>query len=485
MSRSTTATTTAAQQLLLLLSLLSFQSFYFREVSIDAFSPPSITPTPTPSSSSFYQRRSGDSNNIILLQAGSGMGMGGGSTATSSKKKQKNGNNKNKKKASSSNRKSAGQKQQQQQQQQQQQSQPFDAGASLLRLEKKYDQLQQASTRAMHDSSAAEDEADDGSSRDSTTTATTTTTIASEMVVTVRAVPSKTAATADWIPVAQLLLYPHVEVSSEEARAALSKYCRELSHAASLGSNLLARVPRQDLQYAIEPVESFYKYVYDPIMKVKPTTPKNSKSKSKRNGDDDDNDDDEEQENILLASMTKAQARVILELDADHMESCSSDDEQRVHIKQKYRQQSFQYHPDRLDQDMTPEDRLLASKQYARVQKAYQTLSSGIRSSNNNNSDMGTSSSAASSWYASLGGRERTDFRPVSLLSQDQATSILEQSQVQSAVVGLDGEVIRSFVVRNQATAFSSVPKPKQQQQQQPQQPQQQQQQQQQPQQQQ
>ena len=324
------------------------------------------------------------------------MGMGG---ATTKSKNGKNKKNKTKKNGMQKSNPAA--------------SSSFDASASLMRLEKVWDEMQQASNKAIH--SKEEDEDDTSGSM-----------LASEMVVTVRAAPSpnkKSAlspATADWVPVAQLCLHPHSEVSSEWARAAVSLYCRELSFAATLGSKLFAKVPRQDLQYAIEPVDSFYKHVYDPIMEQKPS----SSSSSDAGG--------------ALEGMTKAEARIVLDLVEDNS---NSEEDQKSNIKRAYRKLSFQWHPDRLDKDLSESEVAHASHQYARVQKAYETLNSGIRSS-------------TSSWYASLGGRERTDFRVIdSLLGQDEAASILERFRVKSAVVGLDPEVSQSFVTRNQASA--------------------------------
>ena len=350
-------------------------------ITTQAFSPSFLATTSRPT-------------NLLSLQAaatkGMGMGMGGAATKTKKPKKAKGGMGKKNGTSKTST--------------------AFDASASLLRLEKKFDEMQQASNKALHAASSSED--------DDTASDTSGSMMTSEMVVTVRAVPSKSAATADWVPVAQLCLHPHSEVSSQWAQAAISLYCRELSFAATLGSKLFASVPRQDLQYAIEPVDSFYKHVYDPIMETKANSDKKA--------------------NNALESMTKAEARDVLELDTSA--AAVSEDDQKSQIKQAYRKQSFQWHPDRLDKDLSPEDVEAASHQYARIQKAYELLTSGIRSS-------------TTSWYASLGGRERTDFRVIDLLGRDDAASILERFKVTSAVVGLDPEVTQSFLTRNQASS--------------------------------
>ncbi|CAB9498612.1 DnaJ domain [Seminavis robusta] len=326
-----------------------------------------------------------------------GMGMGGSSTKQKKKNKSKkggtnskgmgnknNGNNKNKSK----------------------QSTPFDAGASLSRSEKKYEELQQASARALH-----------GDSDD--TTPDNNNNLVSEMVVAVKAVNSKIAGTSDWVPVAQLCLQPHTEVSSEAVQAAISLYCRELSFAATLGAKMFSGVPRNQLQYAIEPVDSFQKFVYGPLME----------QQEQQQG--------QEEQQV----MTKAQARQILQVDDD--DDDNTPENMRSRIKQSYRRNSFQWHPDRLD-DPTDADKEHAAQQYARVQKAYEILSSDIRSS-------------GSSWYASLGGRERTDFRTIeTLLGGDAATVVLERHNVQSAVAGLDRDLVQAFVTRNQQASSSS-----------------------------
>lgn len=274
----------------------------------------------------------------------------------------------------------------------------FDVGASLTRLEKKYEELQMASAKAMHNDEDPSDSA-----------------LASEMVVTVRASPSKSAGTADWVPVAQLCLQPHAEVSSEWVQAAVSLYCRELSQSATFGAKVFATVPRQDMQYAAETIESFNKHVYETVME-----------NNSANGSTDNKGE-------AIASMTKGEAREILQVDTEV--------DQRG-IKQAYRKKSFQWHPDRLESDLSSDEQEHAAHEYGRIQKAYETLCSGIRTE-------------GSSWYASLGGRERTGFRVIDLMSRDKADDVLKKSKVQSAIAGLDRELIQTFVSRNQAGSIS------------------------------
>ena len=297
------------------------------------------------------------------------MGMG---VATPSRRKKKNGKKGKKSKASS--------------------SAPFDASASLKRLEKKYEELQQRAAKAIH--------GDDDEKATS----------AAELVVAARAVPSKSAATADWVPIAQLCLYPHVTAT---AAAAVSLHCRELSHAASIGARIFTTVPREQLQYAIEPIDSFHKFVYDAVIQQD-----GGGSSTTTAGD-------------ATEAMTKAEAREVLGVE----------DDERATVKQAYRKKSFLCHPDRLSSDLTDEERESAAVEYSRIQKANEVLSSGVRTNG--------------SWYASLGGRERTDFQPVELMGITAASSVLEEQGIESAVAALDHEVVQTFVARNQAGSAS------------------------------
>jgi hypothetical protein len=326
---------------------------------------------------------SSSTESVVLLKA-TGMGKGMGMAANS--KSKKNYSNKNKKKNGKGSNTAV-----------------FDVNASLMRLEKKYEELVLAGAKSLHN----DDDIDEPTA---------------EMVVTVRAAPnkSKTAATADWVPVAQLCLRPHAEVSSEWAQAAVSLYCRELSHAASLGTKAFSSVPRNDLQYAIEPTESFHKFVYDHVV----LETQNNQKKSNGNVGDNDN----------LNGMTKAQARQVLELDEQ--------EDDKSAIKKAYWKQSKKLHPDQL-RDHSEEQLQQASLEYAKVQKAYEKLTSGVRT-------------AGSSWYASLGGKDRNDFRPIELLGREDASAILERYRVESAVVGLDPELAQTFVIRNQAAGSVS-----------------------------
>lgn len=298
-----------------------------------------------------------------------GMGM----AVTANKKKNKNGKN-NKVKST-----------------------PFNANASLMRLEKKYEDLSKANAKAIHEDN---DEI-----------------VTSEYVICARS--TATTAISDWVPVAQLCTaqpLAHAEASDGAAdanlQALVSQYCREIYEAATLGAPVFKSIPRNTIQYSIESLDSFHKHVYEAIVEG------NSEK-------------DETQ------VMTKADARTVLKLDADMNDMAV--------IKKAYRTLSFEFHPDRIDADSSKEQVQSASDDYARVKLAYETLSSGIRSSN------------GASWYESLGGRARTDFvGPLELLSLDKAKQFLcSSSHLDSAIVGLDPEMVQTFVVRNQVSTSS------------------------------
>ena len=70
-----------------------------------------------------------------------------------------------------------------------------------------------------------------------------------------------------------------------------------------------------------DPIDSFFKHVYDPIVEA--------------------NGRKEE-----APSMTKSEARTVLQLQANNGESA---EEIRSNVKQAYRKLSFQFHPDRVE----------------------------------------------------------------------------------------------------------------------------------------
>jgi len=383
---------------------------------VDSFSISSTKTTMPPSLSTCMDKSRQSRPSTLLLLAGGGMGMG--TTTTTKGKKKKKKNKQIKKKVPS-----------------------FDVAASLLKSESKYDELCTQSAKAY----AKED--DDLVADDRTTT---------EFVIAARCSPQRIAAgsnnknlksVSDWIPVAQLCLARPVEHRYEEAYeegsgstegfdqklgvAAVSYFCRELAQAASLGSTKFRDVPRQDLQYSIEPVDSYFKHVDQNFVG----------KKEKEEG-----------------SMGKAEARQVLDLvtttDGDRhkqqQNQASSLDDIGA-IKASYRKKVFALHPDRfVGIERTPEQEEADDEEFARVKLAYETLSSGIATSRK-------------SWYESLGGRERTDFvGPIELLPMDDAknimfpenhdvsSSIIEKSKNDCAICRLDPEIVRTFLIRNQ-----------------------------------
>lgn len=271
-------------------------------------------------------------------------------------------------------------------------SAPFDVSASLLRLDKKYDELMLNAAKIL--------QSDVESMEDVSTT---------EYVVATRARNGPN----DWVPIAQLCVSRAKadaqlsEGSSDPAiRAAVSYYCRELSHVASLGSRAFQSIPRNELQYAVESMDSFHKHVYEVVMEGK-----NEKA-SNENG------------------MTKARAREILQI--------SDEVSEQADIKRVYRKLSFEWHPDRfVGKELSDEDEKNASEKYQQIKTAYDTLISGVRGSDK-------------SWYESLGGRARTDFHgPIDLISIAEAKDMVESAKIESAIAGLDRDLVQSFVARS------------------------------------
>lgn len=281
---------------------------------------------------------------------------------------------------------------------------PFDAAASLIKMEKVYMEMSAKSAKVL--AKKDDDIRDDDM-------------MLSEFVIAARAGRSSTAtsdltAVFDWIPVAQLCLArPMTAMENSEGpkdkvvRAAISYYCREISHAAVFGASKFRDVPRQEMLYSVESLDSFGKYVRHAI---------NGKKKDKED------------------SMTKTEARKVLKL-----EEGASDKSQ---IKQAYRKLSFAFHPDRfVGVDRTEEEAQASNDEFALVKIAYDTMSSGVND--------------GKSWYQSLGGKERTEFFPVDLLPINDAKAILDSIKHDSAVVGLDKEITQMFVVRNQNAKVS------------------------------
>lgn len=338
--------------------------------SIEAFSPYSL------SNDSLRQK-----STVALELAGMGMGM-----ATKSKKK----------KGSRVQKKS------------------FDVSKAVLKSEKLYEELCNEAAKAYNN--------DDDITSD---------TITSEYVVTARFVPltpkdstiPSAASISDWVPVGQLCVkrplsdpfYSNSETprNDERIRIAISAYCRELSNIASLGASVFNSVPRNQIQYSVEPIESFYKFVYDDVIKGKNQNEKND------------------------FVMTKAESREALGLNDD----CNDANE----IKKAYRSLTFKLHPDRfVGVDRSEEETTETNDRFAKVKLAYETLNSGVRDNGRN---------GKTSWYESLGGRSRTDFSgAIDLMSMEEANAQLTK-EYKVAVCGLQPDMVMAFVTRHQAAA--------------------------------
>lgn len=324
------------------------------------------------------------------LGGGSGMGMG-----VTTKSKKQSGKNKNVGKASSPG------------------TTPFDVNASLLRMEKKYDELTREVAKKLLD---GEDDDTEGTENALDSAAASDGMLTSEYVIAARAA-SKRATLPDWVPIAQLCLKrPESEYYEGAADAmvqmAISACRRELSHVAAGGAPVFATIARNELQYSVESIDSFDKFVYNDVMN----------GKSKQNPED---------------KMTKVVARQTLGLITVDGEAAPAADISKVDIKQAYRRLSFELHPDRFEG--TIEECENAKVRFGRVQLAYETLTSGIRAGE-----------GGLSWYESLGGRARTGFvGPIDLLPLTLAEEHLQRHNAEIAVAGLDPTVVQSFVARN------------------------------------
>lgn len=336
-------------------------------------SPTICTDTNTNSESVVY------SSNHKPLFAGMGMGMG----ATKSKQK-KGGKNKNKEKKA-----------------------PFDINASILRLDKKYDELLKTNAKKVR-----KDEDDIHSSYASGEIEM----ITSEYVIAARD-SSKKGSVPDWVPIAQLCLKrPETQYLEGAADAlvttAISNYCRELSYLAAKGAPVFSTLARNEIQYSVESTDNFHKFVYDEVMEGKKT----------KSADQ---------------AMTKAVARDTLGLLKDGEDAVT--EITKSDIKQAYRKLSFELHPDRFKG--TPEECVEAANRFGRVQLAYETLNSGVREE-------------GKSWYESLGGRERMGFvGPVNLLPLAAAQENMTRHKAEGGLCALDPTMVQSFVTRHLRSA--------------------------------
>lgn len=299
---------------------------------------------------------------------------------------------------------------------------PFDVAASLMRHEKLYDELSAEAAKALLDENSVDD------------------VVFSEYVVAARCDPSEGAdgappgvkSASDWVPVVQLCVSRPInqyedgeEQTKARIRAAISAYRREICAAAALAAPIFNSLPRNRIQYGVEPHESFFRYVYEDVMEGK--------------NDDETND----------LVMTKREAREVLDLDPD----CDDPDV----VKRAYRTRSFEVHPDRFrgSEDRTEEEVRASSESFAKAKLAYETLRSGTRW---HRGSGGGGTTGGMSWYESLGGRARTDFvGPVELLPLAEAKAVVDGGKFRCAVVGIEHDTVRAFVARNQAAAATAA----------------------------
>lgn len=299
---------------------------------------------------------------------------------------------------------------------------PFDASSALIRSAKLYDEISLKASKVLAASASSND--DDDNLRVDADFIHSEYLIAARLTTNTNTPYTGSAALADWVPVAQLCLLRKSSTLQDETtpikkyvHAAVSTYCREIHYAAQTVAPIFQSFPRNHIQYSAEPLDSFFKYVYDKVLEQQPN-----------------NNKDE-------PPMTKAQAREILNIPIESTNDLST-------IKKSYRTLSMQYHPDTISATNDNPDGDDVSAKFRQVRLAYDTLISGIRVQDSN-------TSTTSSWYESLGGRDRNEFFHVpQLLSPDQARKEMEDG-IQSAVIGLDSETVMAFVARNIAASRS------------------------------
>lgn len=266
----------------------------------------------------------------------------------------------------------------------------YNVKASVQHLEKKYDDLLRQNEKSIQSQS---DDQDDHL-------------LANEYMVAVRSptVP-------DWVPIAHLLLCRPLGDSRKDTAdeedsitsprgttipGLLHLYRRELGYLAAQGSRSLSNTPRNLLEYSVEPLSSFHQHVYNTV--VEP------------------NHDDNN------TTMTRQEARVVLDL---------TDTDDASKAKRQYRSRSFALHPDRFQGNATEKEAAL--KEFAQVKLAYETLVGG---------------GSDGSWYASLGGKARSEFvGPVTMKEGEEA-----MGGIQSALTRVNHEIVQDFVARYRNT---------------------------------
>ena len=219
--------------------------------------------------------------------------------------------------------------------------QPYDVAKAWIKSQKLYDELMSESTRAFN---AASDDGGDDDVADLTT----------EYIVAARCRAEGNGSgnngngnlalryASDWIPVAQMCVTRPIQpedsggtgdemMRSLPVRAAVSYYCREIFHAATLASPALKSLPRNLVEYSAEPYDSWIRHVYKDVIK----------------GESSDSYVDES--TGAKVGMTKGRAREVLGLEAGCADASV--------IKSAYKRESMACHPDRfVNTDKTREE---------------------------------------------------------------------------------------------------------------------------------
>ena len=228
----------------------------------------------------------------------------------------------------------------------------FDAQASLLRCEVQYEELLKLYENPDVTKDNEEEEEID--------------TNLMEYLVAARC--KRVSGFQDWVPIAQLVLVMGAGFESAlSLQKALSLYCREIHAAGSYAAPVLSTASRNEIEYSVEPLSTWQKFVYDDVIE--------QQQKSKGNA----------------PKMTRAQAREVLGL--------VENEDDRALVKKAWRMKSFEFHPDRFVGREETEEAIAAPVALEKVNLAYETLSSGIKSNG-----------SGGSWYESLGGKQRQDF---------------------------------------------------------------------------
>lgn len=306
---------------------------------------------------------------------------------------------------------------------------PFDASSALIRSAKLYEELSLKASKVM--AAAVENDEENYEGEDDKDEE-----VYSEFLIAAKYVsptqedgcsyPPGSAGLSDWVPVAQLCLIRNrstLSSTNTQLHSAVSTHCREIYHAAQTVAPIFNNIPRSHIRYSAEPLDSFFKYVYDNVLADSSPQPQSDEV------------------------MTKAQARDILGIPLESTNDLSL-------IKQRYRTLSMQYHPDsavttavtstQVDDD--DDDDIDISAKFRQVRLAYDTLCSGIRVTD-------ATGTATGSFYETLGGKDRTDFLHIpTLISPDEARNNMSKT-MQSAVIGLDSDTVMAFVTRNLAAS--------------------------------